>query len=107
MQDTITRVHLEQEVREYLLKIVKETRENRKIKYGVSPRGTLAFLRASQAYAALQGRDYVVPEDVKYLAPFVLGHRIVLLNGYTEHKDAVQLIRELVDGVSVPTEQFS
>lgn len=107
MQETITHVHFDQEVREYLLKIVRETREHRKVKYGVSPRGTLAFLRASQAYAALQGRNYVVPEDVKYLAPFVLGHRVVLTGGYTEHKDAVNFIGELVEGISVPTEQFS
>lgn len=106
LQETVKKVYISKEVQEYLLRIVEATRENRKLRLGVSPRGTLAFLRAVQAYAAMQGRDYVIPEDVKYLAPFVLEHRLIFAGSYMDHGSQGNFIQTLVSSIEVPTEPF-
>lgn len=106
LQATIKEVFISRDVQEYLLQIVKATRENRRLRLGVSPRGTLAFLRAIQAYAAIQGRDYVIPEDVKYLAPFVLEHRLLFAGSYMEHENQRSFVQSLVSSIPVPTESF-
>ncbi len=106
LQETVKQVYISKEVQEYLLSIVNATRENRKLRLGVSPRGTLAFLRAVQAYAAIQGRNYVIPEDVKYLAPFVLEHRLIFAGSYMENTNQGNFIQSLVDSIEVPTEHF-
>ena len=62
----------------YIVELANKTREDTYIYLGVSPRGSIALMRASQAYAMLQGRDYVTPDDIQYLAPFVFGHRVIL-----------------------------
>jgi MoxR-like ATPase len=107
MQQNIFAVHVEKEVREYLLRIVEATRKHRKLRMGVSPRGTLALLRACQAYAAICGREYVIPEDVKYLAPFVLEHRLILAGNYIGDNQQGGLIREILETIPVPTENFN
>jgi MoxR-like ATPase len=71
-------VHLEASVRDYILAIVRATREHPDLTLGASPRGALGLYKASQAYAAIQGRDYVIPDDVKALAIPTLAHRIIL-----------------------------
>lgn len=106
LQEAVKRVYISKEVQEYLLRIVEATRENRKLRLGVSPRGTLAFLRAAQAYAAMQGRDYVIPEDVKYLAPFVLEHRLIFAGSYMESGSQGNFVQALVSSIEVPTESF-
>ncbi len=70
-------VHVDDAVREYILDLVRATREDPSVRLGVSPRGALALYKASQAYAAVSGRAYVVPEDVKELAPDVFRKRII------------------------------
>lgn len=106
MQQLVRQVYIHPEVREYLLRIVEATRKNPKIRMGVSPRGTLAFLRACQAYAAIRGRTYVIPEDVKYLAPFVLEHRLLLAGSYLGGQEKGNLLRGLLADIPVPTENF-
>lgn len=106
LQQEIRAVHVEADVRSYLLQIVTNTRNHRKLRMGVSPRGTLAFLRACQAYAVIQGRDYVIPEDVKYLAPFVLEHRLLMAGSYMGDNQQGSLVREIMEQVDVPTEEF-
>lgn len=76
-QKQVKEVFVEQSIKEYLLSIVQATREHEKIRLGVSPRGSIAFLRAAQAAAAIHGRDYVIPDDVKQVAEDVLSHRII------------------------------
>lgn len=71
-------VHVDDTVRTYIVNIVQATRSNGDLLLGASPRGSLALYRAGQAYAALNGRDYVLPDDVKHLAPAVLAHRCLL-----------------------------
>ena len=90
---------------DYMIQIVEETRTQKAVLLGVSPRGTLAFLKAIQAYALIEGREYVIPEDIRRLAVPVLAHRIVLQGGMISGggKAAVEQILSMV---SVPTEEW-
>lgn len=104
LQKEIRKVVIHSQVREYLLRIVEATRKHKKLRMGVSPRGTLAFLRACLAYAAIQGREYVIPEDVKYLAPFVLEHRLVRESAYYGDNQKGTFVQEILEQIPVPTE---
>ncbi len=92
-------------VLEYMVKLVAATREQEGVLMGVSPRGTLAFLRSVKAYAYLQGRKFVTPDDVKALAVPVLAHRMVL--GYGKNGAAEAFVAQIVQTTEVPTEDFS
>ena len=105
MQKLVRTVKVCEEVQEYILKIAEATRQNRNLRLGVSPRGTLALVRAAQAYAIWQDRDFVIPEDVKYLAPFVLEHRLVLAGSYDSAAKG-SVLQGILSGVEVPTEDF-
>ena len=96
-------VKVSDDVKNYLMDIVEATRMQGGFVSGVSTRGALALYQAAQAYAALQGRDYVVPEDVKGLAPAVLCHRVVL-GGSMNAEAATQRLRKLLSDVEVPLE---
>lgn len=91
---------------EYLVNIVEQTRRDEKISMGVSPRGSLAYLRAVRAYAYMQGRDYVNPDDIKKLAVPVLAHRLVTSYGVQQTENGQKLIEDLMGRVPVPTEEF-
>lgn len=96
-------VKVSDDVKNYLMDIVEATRMQGGFVSGVSTRGALALYQAAQAYAALQGRDYVVPEDVKGLAPAVLCHRVIL-GGSMNAEAATQRLRKLLSDVEVPLE---
>ena len=96
-------VKVSDDVKNYLMDIVEATRMQGGFVSGVSTRGALALYQAAQAYAALQGRDYVVPEDVKGLAPAVLCHRVAL-GGSMNAEAATQRLRKLLSDVEVPLE---
>lgn len=106
MQNLISTVFVHNSIRNYIVNIVQATRKNSSIALGISPRGTLALLKSSQVYAAINGRNYVIPDDVKFLAPFVLAHRIIPSNGFSNRKTNVELINKLVSGIEVPTENL-
>ena len=91
-------------VQEYMVDIVSATREGENVFMGVSPRGTLAFLRCVKAYAYLCGRNYVTPDDVKALAIPVLAHRIVM--GYGKAGENKAFVENIVRNTKVPTEDF-
>ena len=91
------------ELQEYLLELVRATRENGEILGGVSPRGSIAFFQSAKAYAYVQGRTYVVPEDIKTLAVPVLAHRLILGTGAGREKE---LIEKILGQVPVPTEDW-
>jgi len=87
---------------------VRATREHPAVTPGVSPRGTLALYRASSAYAAMQGRDYVQPDDVKRLAPGVLAHRLLTTTRARLRGSAAEaIISEIMASVPVPVETIS
>ncbi|MDE5590697.1 MAG: MoxR family ATPase, partial [Acetatifactor sp.] len=94
-------------VMEYMVSIVDATRQGGNIIMGVSTRGNLALLRCARAYAYLEGRGYVTPDDVKVLAIPVLAHRLVLGYGSGGSETAGELIQKLLDTTPVPTEDFT
>lgn len=106
LQRQCREVYVHRELMEYLVAVVQATRKHARIENGVSPRGTLAYLRASQAYAMVQGREYVVPEDMKAVAVPVLAHRIGLKSGMSENRAAKQAILDVLEQVPVPTEDW-
>ncbi len=96
-------VHVEAKVRNYIVEIVSKTRDNSNLLLGVSPRGSIDLYHAAQALAAIRGRDYVIPDDVKELAVDVLSHRIVIsseisLRGINKRK----IIEQILNSVPVP-----
>ncbi|GAB7053661.1 MULTISPECIES: MoxR family ATPase [Paenibacillus] len=78
IQEQVKQVHLDEAVARYLVSVIRLTREHPSIYLGASPRATLALVQAVKAFALLQQRDYVLPDDIKFLAPYVLGHRMIL-----------------------------
>ena len=105
MQEQVKSVLVEESVREYMIDVVRATRDHAAVELGVSPRGTLALYRTVQALAAVRGRAFVIPDDVKYLAPPVLTHRIIIspqtrLRG----RRPEEVMAEIVDTVPVPVE---
>ena len=78
MQDEVKAVSVCKDINDYAVAITSATRDNENISLGASPRATIALIRAAQAAAFIDGRDYVIPDDIQYLAPFALSHRIVL-----------------------------
>ncbi|MGN1001444.1 MAG: AAA family ATPase [Oscillospiraceae bacterium] len=98
------RVCVDKTVAAYIVRIVEATRTNADIKLGASPRGSIALYCLARAYALSRGRNYVLPDDVKLLAPYVLAHRLILTHGAkTEKKDPAQIIRTIVGQAVVPT----
>ena len=99
------RVRLQEDVRRYLVQVTRATRADADVRLGASPRATLALQRASQAWAAIQGRDFVIPDDVKYLAVPVLAHRLIAsLEARLRGRDAVSIVEGILDTVPVPVE---
>lgn len=106
MQEEANEVYVHKCILEYIASIVEGTRKDSSIIMGVSTRGSLALLKAAKAYAYIQGRDYVVPEDVKILAVPVLAHRLALNYGYRKEADNIQKMKDIVEKQLVPTEEF-
>ncbi len=108
LQQVIRQVQWQAEVERYLLAIVRATRHHEAIQLGASPRGTLALYRACAAYAAIQGRDYVQPDDIKRLAPSVLAHRLLTTTrNRMRGKRTNELLTEILDTIPVPVETLA
>lgn len=107
MKKAISEVFVHEAIEEYLVSIAAATRNNSKIILGVSTRGTIALLHCVKAYAALSGRNYCIPDDVKKLAVPVLAHRLQISYGYQQGREAENIMEEILKEVPVPTEDFS
>ena len=103
-QDTFSQCGVSEPVMGYIAALCEATRDKDRALLGVSPRGMLALLRVSQAYAAIQGRDFVIPDDVKKLAVPVMAHRVILRGLYGKSGENESFIRELLEKVPAPTE---
>jgi MoxR-like ATPase len=102
-QRTVREVHVDEKVRRYLLEIVHETRKHDDLSLGGSPRASIALFRTAQALAAISGRSFVQPDDVKRMAPSVLNHRLILRPESRLRKvTAAALVEEIVEDVPVP-----
>ncbi len=103
-KEEANKVYVHKCVREYMVEIIAATREGEDIVMGVSPRGSLALLRCVKAYAYLQGRNYVTPDDVKAVAVPTLAHRIV--RSYSKGNESAAFVQSIIDKTAVPTEEF-
>jgi len=108
MQEQVKGVHIDPSLKEYLVQVVTTTRQHSKLSLGGSPRASLGLMRTSQARAALAGREYVIPDDIKAMAAAVLCHRLVLRpgvgasGGRRRQAEAAQVVAEVLDQVPVP-----
>lgn len=102
-QELIEKVHIKDDIIHYIAKLVDSTRNNGDLSLGASPRASLALLRASKAIAAINGRDFVTPDDIRFVANPVLNHRIILTaEREMEGAETEDVIREITEGIEVP-----
>ncbi|MFB8373076.1 AAA family ATPase [Paenibacillus taichungensis] len=107
-QSTYTSVQIDEDLLRYIIRLTEATRQHPELSLGVSPRGAQALLKASQAWAALHGRDFVLPDDIKVLAEPVLAHRLVFRNRVRQQEGlAERIIQELLSQTEVPTENLA
>lgn len=105
LQEERKAVHVSGEIRDYIVKIVHATRNNRDVHLGASPRASIALFEASQACALIHGRTFVIPDDVKYVAKHVLNHRIILSGeALLKGRSLEDLIEDIIDTIPVPVE---
>ena len=105
LQTERRQVRVEDSVRNYIVKVARATRKHQEIELGASPRATLALYQSSQAWAAIHGRDYVMPDDVKQLAPHVLTHRMMISpQAQLRGRKPEELVSSIVETVAVPVE---
>ncbi|PCE65049.1 AAA family ATPase [Sediminicola luteus] len=102
-QDTIKSILIEKHLIQYIASIVENTRSNANLYLGASPRASIAIMDASKALAAMNGRDFVTPEDIKSVAPAVLGHRIILTpEREMEGLSAEKVIKQIIESIEIP-----
>lgn len=107
LKKQVKQVHVGDNIKEYIVSLAQHTRFHENVYLGVSPRASIALMRAAQSYAFMKGRDYVIPDDVQYLAKFVFGHRLILkpearYEGVTEE----QVIDRVLRFVNVPVKRY-
>lgn len=107
MKEAVKEVFVHPEIEKYMVEIVSGTRKRDRVIMGASPRAALALLRACKAYAALSGRGYCIPDDVKTLAVPVLAHRLKLSYGYSGGQEAESVVCEILKEIPAPTEEFA
>ena len=105
MAAKLTRLHVDDAVRRYAVRLVRATRGDVAFELGASPRASLALFRTARARAALEGRDYVLPDDIKEMAPHVLPHRLILsTQARLRGRESGEVLREIIERVPVPIE---
>lgn len=103
LQQTVEDVHVDPDIHDYIVRIVRSTRDHYRVQIGASPRGTLALFKLSRARAVIVGRDFVVPEDVKAVAAPALAHRITTRPEFwVEHVSGEDIVAEVLDRVPAP-----
>ncbi|MBU8637941.1 AAA family ATPase [Bacillus pumilus] len=106
LQQAVQTIHVDESIKEYIVEIAQATRQHPSVYLGVSPRGSIALMKAAQAYALLNRRDYVIPDDVQYLASYTLPHRMILTSEATyEGKKAETLLRQMLEQIGVPVQK--
>jgi len=105
MREWVKKVNVDESLENYMLTIVRETRNHSAVKLGASPRASLLFYRCVKAFAAIKGRDYVIPDDIKYLAKPVLNHRLVLnYESVIKNYKPVDVLDDILKNTPVPVE---
>ena len=103
LQEEISKVKVAKEIQQYIVNLVNASRNSDDLSLGVSPRGTVALQKASQALAFIEERDYVIPDDLKFIAPAVLSHRVIPNGG----KNAKMIIDRLLDTIPIESESLA
>jgi MoxR-like ATPase len=107
VQENFTKVHVNDAIKNYIVEIINATRKHRSVELGCSPRASLGLMKGSQALAAISGRDYVTPEDVKEMAIPVLSHRLILKSDINTVSDrAEEVITEILNTLKTPLENI-
>ncbi|MDH5607122.1 MAG: MoxR family ATPase [Anaerolineae bacterium] len=108
MQDMIKNVFVADPVRDYIVSLTRETRQHKDAYLGASTRGSLALFRAGQAMAAMEGREYVLPDDIKVLAVPCLAHRVILgPSARLGEVNTEEIVTEVIESVAVPTQKLT
>jgi MoxR-like ATPase len=103
IQDTVAKVRIEDQILNYIAQITDKTRNHSKLYLGGSPRASLNLLKASKAYAAIRGRDFVIPDDIQFIAPHVFNHRLILTpEAEMEGLTTEDIIQEILQQIEVP-----
>jgi MoxR-like ATPase len=103
MRQVIETVHVHADIEDYIARLVQASRMDRRVAVGSSPRGSLAFLKMARAHAAMEGRDFVTPDDVKQFGSAILSHRLILQPEYWMARDVnEEVIRDLFNATTVP-----
>lgn len=102
LQKSVRNVAVDRKVASYIVMLVNATRTDTRVRIGCSPRGSKMLLRAAQARAVLQGREFVLPDDVQALAVDVMSHRISLRSSGVSSDDAAHVVRDVVKSTEVP-----
>jgi MoxR-like ATPase len=107
LQKEIKDVYVDDSMKRYIVDIVKRTRDHSSVYLGASPRGSIALMKTAQAYAYMYGREFVLPDDIQYLAPFVLSHRIILKSeAKFEGISAEEVVNRVLARVPVPVKRL-
>ncbi len=106
LQTQVSNIYIHDDIKQYVINIVQATRNHEQITLGINPRGLLSLLRLSQAYALINKRTYVVPEDIKLLAKPCLAHRLLSFNGSGGYTHALSVLDKIISTIPVPTENF-
>lgn len=106
LQQQVTEVHASNAIKEYIVKLVHQTREHPMLELGASPRASISLMRASKSYAFIQGRDYVVPDDVKWMPHYVLIHRLLVSSeARFEGRTVASILDEIANKTRIPMER--
>lgn len=107
LQQKVKDVYVDDSIKHYIVSIADRTRGNKSVFLGVSPRGSIALMKAAQAYAFINGRNFIIPDDVQYLVPYVFAHRIILKSeSRFEGLSAEEVVKSILSRVSVPIQRF-
>jgi MoxR-like ATPase len=106
LQNEIQQVYVDETIKHYIIEITGKTRKHPSVYLGASPRASIALMKAAQAYAFITGRDYIIPDDIQYLAQYTLSHRIILRSeAKFEGKTAEELVSDIIVRTPVPVQR--
>jgi MoxR-like ATPase len=106
LQSEIQKVYVDETIKHYIIDLTSKTRKHPSVYLGASPRASIALMKAAQAYAYITGRDYIIPDDIQYLAQYTLPHRIILRSeAKFEGKSADELVNDLIISTNVPVQR--
>ncbi|KAF1298860.1 AAA family ATPase [Enterococcus sp. JM4C] len=102
LKQQVDEVYLDEVVASYALSLVQKSREHKQVELGISPRGSMAFIRGAKAYALTEGRTFVTPRDLQIILPAVFSHRLLLKSLRTNQTDVTDILNEIIADVPVP-----